>query len=468
MADFKRQQWLEQFLDIIDELRKSLTEYAKTAVDADEEYKQQLAFILHPQSHPVTDLPATTDDLPQLPAPEIPEAKTTVVQRLLFLGHSDSGRRPASPLLRLEAWLWAWGTKGKLENNLRRFIKWSGKLQHLVPLLLASNAYYRTSEAQGQLRTIDTGIDVFGTHIQMRQLVERPPRNVNKHEVSRNLLNAKMNRTVIEYKHFGDGSGRNDSSQLERQAQQLAQLLLASGHGDLHTLPFRGFSKDSENSRYIFAFDYPGNAAGDHHCSLYDLIKPGSEINKNKLSLQKRFAIAATITQALGSFHADGWVHKSFRSQSIKFFFDAEGGCRLDSPFLTEFELSRPESAFSLLSYDSEPEKNLYRHPERQGPPTSKFNKVHDVYALGVVLLEIGLWQTAEKLCDYSKLEPWQYQGRFLQQAERRLEHHMGAHYAGAVVKCLSGAMAEYDAANFAIEFQEQIARQVDIGMLSE
>lgn len=443
-------------------------EYAKIAADADEEYKQELAFILHPQSHPVTDLPATTEDVLRLPPAETPETKTTMVQRFLSLGHSDSGRRPTSPLLRLEAWLWAWGTKGKLEKNLRRFMKWSGKLKPLVPLLLASNAYYRTTEAQGQLRSIDTGIDVFGTHIHMRQLVEKPPRNDNRHEVSSKLLEAKTNRTVIEYKYFGDGSGRNDSSQLERQAQQLAQLLLASGHGDLHTLPFRGFAKDSENSRYIFAFDYPGSASGDRHCSLYDLIKPGSEINKNKLSLQKRFAIAATITQALGSFHADGWVHKSFRSQAIKFFFDAEGGCRLDSPFLTEFELSRPESAFSLLSYDSEPEKNLYRHPERQGPPNNKFNKVHDIYALGVVLLEIGLWQPAEKLCDFGRMEPRQYQGRFLQQAERRLEHHMGAHYAAAVVKCLSGSMAEYDAASFPIEFQEQIARQVDIGMLSE
>jgi len=40
----------------------------------------------------------------------------------------------------------------------------------------------------------------------------------------------------------------------------------------------------------------------------------------------------------------------------------------------------------------------LYRHPERQGPPDSmaeaKYNIGHDIYRLGVCLLEIGLWQS--------------------------------------------------------------------------
>jgi hypothetical protein len=35
--------------------------------------------------------------------------------------------------------------------------------------------------------------------------------------------------------------------------------------------------------------------------------------------------------------------------------------------------------------------RDVYRHPERQGRPQKLFKKVHDIYALGVVMLEIGM-----------------------------------------------------------------------------
>jgi len=124
-----------------------------------------------------------------------------------------------------------------------------------------------------------------------------------------------------------------------------------------------------------------------------------------------------------------------------------------DFPYLTNFQLSRPETAFSVLTYNNEPEKNLYRHPDRQGPPNSKFNKVHDIYALRVVLLEIRLWEAANTLCDYRKTDASQYQRKFLIHAERRLEHHIGPSYTKAVVSCLSGEIKEHLRDDFLIVF---------------
>lgn len=44
---------------------------------------------------------------------------------------------------------------------------------------------------------------------------------------------------------------------------------------------------------------------------------------------------------------------------------------------------------------DAAPDKNLYRHPSRQGiNPELNYTMQHDVYSLGVCLLEIGLWKT--------------------------------------------------------------------------
>jgi hypothetical protein len=54
------------------------------------------------------------------------------------------------------------------------------------------------------------------------------------------------------------------------------------------------------------------------------------------------------------------------------------------------FEFSRPEFDFSSGRPDKDPARNVYRHPARQGKPDKPFAKIHDIYALGVVLLEIG------------------------------------------------------------------------------
>jgi len=43
-------------------------------------------------------------------------------------------------------------------------------------------------------------------------------------------------------------------------------------------------------------------------------------------------------------------------------------------------------------------ENNIYRHPERQGKPQTTFKTIHDLSALGIVLLEIGLWKPAVEL----------------------------------------------------------------------
>lgn len=85
--------------------------------------------------------------------------------------------------------------------------------------------------------------------------------------------------------------------------------------------------------------------------------------------------------------------------------------------------------------------RDVYRHPARQGNPTQMFSKIHDIYALGVVLLEIGLWQPALTLdkTGFARANPESIKSHLIKHTEKRLESKMGTKYKEVVVKCLSG-----------------------------
>jgi hypothetical protein len=62
-------------------------------------------------------------------------------------------------------------------------------------------------------------------------------------------------------------------------------------------------------------------------------------------------------------------------------------------PFLVGFEKVRVADGETFLAGDGKWEEDLYRHPTRQGLwPEQEYSMQHDIYSLGVLLLEIGLW----------------------------------------------------------------------------
>ncbi|KAH6653686.1 hypothetical protein BKA67DRAFT_502224, partial [Truncatella angustata] len=110
-------------------------------------------------------------------------------------------------------------------------------------------------------------------------------------------------------------------------------------------------------------------------------------------SLSERFRLAAQLARAVCSIHTFGMVHKSIRPENIIVFRDQESA--LGSAFLLGFERVRPEEGRTRLTGDADWEKNLYRHPQRQGPKLQDpYIMQHDIYSLGVCLLEIGLWSS--------------------------------------------------------------------------
>ncbi|KAK4222139.1 hypothetical protein QBC38DRAFT_460730 [Podospora fimiseda] len=119
-------------------------------------------------------------------------------------------------------------------------------------------------------------------------------------------------------------------------------------------------------------------------------------------SLSQRFYLTLSLARCISQLQLVKWVHESFRSENILFFSNSpqdgeknslESRITLSEPWVFGFEFSRPDPFFSDGRPDICLSRDVYRHPERQQRPTHQFSKIHDIYALGVVLLEIGLWQ---------------------------------------------------------------------------
>ncbi|ETS78915.1 hypothetical protein PFICI_08768 [Pestalotiopsis fici W106-1] len=110
-------------------------------------------------------------------------------------------------------------------------------------------------------------------------------------------------------------------------------------------------------------------------------------------SLSRKVRIARELAKAVSYVHTFAFVHKNIRPESILCFEDAKSS--QSHAFLAGFDAFRASDAGTMMAGDLSWEKNVYRHPLRQGEdPTETFNMQHDIYSLGVCLLEIGLWES--------------------------------------------------------------------------
>ncbi|GIZ41069.1 hypothetical protein CKM354_000438500 [Cercospora kikuchii] len=108
-------------------------------------------------------------------------------------------------------------------------------------------------------------------------------------------------------------------------------------------------------------------------------------------TLTERIGLAKQLARSINYVHTMDFVHKNVRPDNLLGFGDA----KLGPFFLVGFEQIRSADGMTYFRGDADWEKNLYRHPERQGfNPGERYCMQHDIYSLGVCLLEIGLWES--------------------------------------------------------------------------
>ena len=109
--------------------------------------------------------------------------------------------------------------------------------------------------------------------------------------------------------------------------------------------------------------------------------------------LNERFEVAKQLANSVMFVHNAQFVHKNISPETVLLL--KNDSSTLGMPFLVGFEKFRLADGRTYHIGDSLWQQNLYRHPTRQGTrPIEDYRMQHDIYSLGVCLLEIGMWSS--------------------------------------------------------------------------
>ena len=178
---------------------------------------------------------------------------------------------------------------------------------------------------------------------------------------------------------------------IERTAD-LASVLSTPKQPDFCSLECMGLAHDNDGGKIALIFDVPSTATAQVPRSLRNLFG----LNP---SVTERVQLALQITQSVKYFHIAGWLHKNLRSENILFWPVDASTSPLLPPVLVGFAFSRQDSPSQISEQpSSNPHRDIYRHPEAMGEPSVSFSAAKDIYALGIILLEIGEWHSLKTL----------------------------------------------------------------------
>lgn len=227
--------------------------------------------------------------------------------------------------------------------------------------------------------------------------------------------------------------------------EHLVLLLATPKPPSFRTLHCLGSVQDPKSTSWLFLFESPS------HLQPQSLL---SYLQSSFIpSIDDRWHLATVIATTLLHLHAGGWLHKGLRSENVIFFPSALGAPRsLNEPYVMGYEFARGDDPAEISDKpSSDPSRDVYRHPNAQGPTSSSFIKAYDIYALGIMLLEIAYWKPfskiIEKLIGSSKVSAILMKNirtslltdtptGFIQNVRFR----MGNHFASVVAVCLSTA----------------------------
>ncbi|KAF5622107.1 kinase catalytic domain protein [Fusarium tjaetaba] len=161
---------------------------------------------------------------------------------------------------------------------------------------------------------------------------------------------------------------------------------------------------EEEDARYGLVFKLE---EGQQVFTLLELLSREGSTPK---SLTERLKLVKLLSKTLLFLHLGSWLHKGIRSDNVLFLSSDVSSVDLGAAYIGGFDYSRLFRETRLTQNVGDNRyQNLYRHPDHQGLPVQEngesadrppFSCKADLYSLGVVLVEIGLWSPIIKLLD--------------------------------------------------------------------
>jgi hypothetical protein len=226
-----------------------------------------------------------------------------------------------------------------------------------------------------------------------------------------------------------------------------------------------------QDQRFTFVFSFPKDRTKPR--SLRDVFLDPVNTPTPPIPRNFRFILPRKLAESIYHVHEQQLVHKCLRPESILLFEPSPGDSpelkypkTLGSPILADWQYARTTAQVSKREAYDDWTLAMYQHPERQALPgevaESKYNIGHDIYSLGVCLLEIGLWDSFI-IYDNNVPKPshllskvkakWKEENSHISQdltesqieqkiyialAGDRLAYEMGEAYSKLVIKCLT------------------------------
>ena len=211
---------------------------------------------------------------------------------------------------------------------------------------------------------------------------------------------------------------------------------------------------DKDRKRFVFIYNIPKPFRSCIHNILGDIRTVKSwihDIRLGQIALDDLFYTAYRICQTVFQLHICGWVHKNINPSNIVLIPSPDPHIMKADPalpqrhfatYLKGFQFSRKKDASSRYLPAEDKENNIYRHPNRQGLPeeNARFRQIHDLYAVGTVLLEIGRRKQLNQLISQRKgMHPEEIKIQLIEVAKTDVLIFVGHKYAKCVMICLNG-----------------------------
>jgi serine/threonine protein kinase len=242
---------------------------------------------------------------------------------------------------------------------------------------------------------------------------------------------------------LAEEASHRDPQKISSRLREIANLLSVSAKaGSFNVLRCCGYYHKPYEIRSGLLYELPSVEKVD-----LERIVTLREMLRNRTDtwcLGDRFILARGLANAVFELHSVSWLHRNITTSNIIFFHRGEGATvDAESFYFVGFAQSRSNRA--LTDSDGHAsrafDEDYYQHPDYLSKDQG-YDEKHDYYSLGIVLLEIGLWQLCDDAVCVLRSDS-SARDIAIQQLVPQLGPRVGSYYRDAVMACLDDTLTD-------------------------